>query len=298
MIVACALAAPSTYAGQRNFRNLSISGTPPTSVTAGQSYTFTPSVNAPRSRTLVYAIANQPAWASFSTATGQLSGTPGATSVGTYSNIVIAVSDGTNTATLNPFSVQVVAASTTLSAPAPAPILSGTPPTSVVAGSAYSFQPTASDPSGLTLSFSVQNLPAWAAFSIASGQIYGTPTSTQTGTYANIVISASDGTTASSMPAFSVTVTSPPAVTGTAVLSLTPPTQNTDGSALTNLAGMHIYYGNSASSMTQMIDVPGTAPTSYTLSNLASGSWYFAATAYTTDGLESSPSPTQSKTIS
>jgi hypothetical protein len=144
----------------------------------------------------------------------------------------------------------------------------------------------------------VQNLPGWAAFSIASGQVSGTPSSAQTGTYANIVISASDGTAATAMPAFSITVTNPPPVTGTAVLNLTPPTQNTDGSALTDLAGMRIYYGTSASSLTQVIDVPGTAPTTYTLSNLASGSWYFAATAYTTDGQESSPSATQSKTIS
>ncbi len=266
-------------------------------MTSGQSYSFTPTALDSRWRTLVYAIANQPAWASFSSSTGQLSGTPGTSSVGTYPNIVIAVSDGTRTASLPAFSIQVLAAASAATTPPPPPVISGTPPTSVMVGSGYAFQPTASDPAGKLLSFSVQNKPAWASFSIASGQLDGTPSSTQTGTYGNIVISASDGTAASALPAFSITVTSPPPTTGSAVLALTPPTQNSDGSALTDLAGMRVYYGTSASSLTQVLDLPGAVATSYTLSNLASGTWYFAATAYTSSGQEGSPSATASKSI-
>jgi hypothetical protein len=167
----------------------------------------------------------------------------------------------------------------------------------VVAGSGYAFQPTASDPSGQPLAFSVQNSPPWAGFSIATGQLYGTPSGAQTGTYANIVISASDGTAASALPAFSITVMSPPATTGTAVLTLSPPTQNTDGSPLTDLAGMRVYYGTSAGTLDQVLDLPGNAATTYTLSSLSSGVWYFAATAYNSGGLESSPSATASKSI-
>jgi hypothetical protein len=294
---AVALAAPSAHAYQR-WHTLTISGTPPTSVTAGQSYAFTPTANDWRTRTLVFAIANAPAWANFSSQTGQLTGTPGASSVGTYAGIVIAVSDGSRTATLPPFTVQVLAAATApVPAPAAPPVISGTPPTSVMAGSGYAFQPSASDPAGKPLSFSVQNKPAWANFSIASGRLDGTPSSAQTGTYASIVISASDGTAASALPAFSVTVMSPPVTTGSAVLGLTPPTQNSDGSALTDLAGMRVYYGTSASSLTQVLDMPGAAATTYTLSNLTSGTWYFAATAYTSGGQESSPSVTASKSI-
>ncbi len=297
--IAMTLAALSAHASQRNGYTLAISGTPPTSVSTGQSYAFTPTASDSRASTLVFAIANQPAWATFSTRTGTLAGTPGTNSAGTYANIVIAVSDGKRTATLPAFTVQVLAAaSAPASSPsAPPPVISGTPATSVVAGSGYAFQPTASDPAGMTLSFSVQNKPAWAGFSIASGQLYGTPSSVQTGTYANIVISASDGTAASALPAFSITVTSPPVATGTAVLDLTPPSQNTDGSALTDLAGMRVYYGTSPSSLTQLLDLPGTLATTYTLSNLASGTWYFAATAYTSNGQESSPSAMASKSI-
>ena len=289
-----ALAVPSAHAARYT---LTIAGTPPTSVTSGQSYSFTPTAIDTRTHTLVFAIANQPGWASFSSSTGQLSGTPGSASVGSYSNIVIAVSDGTKTASLPAFSVQVLAAASATSTTTTTIVLSGTPPTSVTAGSSYAFQPTASDSGGKLMSFSVQNKPAWANFSIASGQLDGTPSSVQTGTYANVVISASDGTAASALPAFSITVMSPPPTTGSAVLALTPPTQNSDGSALTDLAGMRVYYGTSASSLAQVLDLPGATATTYTLGNLASGTWYFAATAYTSGGQESSPSATASKSI-
>lgn len=85
--------------------------------------------------------------------------------------------------------------------------LSGTPATSVVAGNAYSFTPTVSNPGGGTLSFSIQSAPSWATFSTSTGTLSGTPGSANVGTYANIVISASDGSTpAVSLPAFSIAV--------------------------------------------------------------------------------------------
>jgi hypothetical protein len=264
---------------------VTISGTPPTSVTAGQAYSFTPAATDSYGRTLVFAITNKPAWATFSASSGQLSGTPSAASVSTYSNIVIAVSDGLKNATLPAFSIQVLASQTSASQ-LPPPTISGTPPSSDTAGSPYSFQPSASGPSGMTLSFSVQNKPAWANFSIASGLLSGTPTSTQTGTYGNIVISVSDGQASSALPAFGITVTAPINTTGSATVSLTPPAQNSDGSPLTNLGGMRVYYGTSPSSLTHQIQLAGTAPTTYTISNLATGTWYFGATAYTTTGAE------------
>ena len=279
------IASSDATAGGRAHDNVTISGSPATSVTAGQGYAFTPTAADSLGRTLVFAISNRPAWASFSTTSGQLSGTPTTGNAGTYSNIVIAVSDGWKNATLPAFSIQVLASQTTASQ-APPPTISGTPSTTDVAGNPYSFQPSASGPSGMTLSFSVQNKPAWANFSIASGLLSGTPTTAQTGTYGNIVISVSDGQASSALPAFGITVTAPVATTGSATVSLTPPTQNTDGSPLTNLAGMRVYYGTSPSSLNQKIQLAGTAPMSYTISNLASGTWYFGATAYTTSGAE------------
>src|ERR1700759_4178830 len=71
---ALTLAAAGTQARPRPWHTLTISGAPPTSVSAGQSYAFTPATNASRYRTVVFAIANKPAWATFSTRTGQLAG--------------------------------------------------------------------------------------------------------------------------------------------------------------------------------------------------------------------------------
>ena len=58
-------------------------------------------------------------------------------------------------------------------APPPPPTISGTPPTQVTAAQAYSFTPTAGGPSGMTLSFSAQNLPPWATFSTSTGALTG-----------------------------------------------------------------------------------------------------------------------------
>lgn len=268
---------------------VTITGSPTTQVGTGQAYLFTPSASDTSGRNLVFAITNMPPWASFSTSTGRLYGTPSAGSVGTYPNIVIQASDGWQSATLPAFTIQVLAP----------PTISGTPSTGDVAGNAYSFQPTASGPSGKTLAFSVQNKPSWANFSIATGLLSGTPSSTQTGTYSNIVVSVSDGLNSSSLAPFSIAVTSATstATTGSVTVNLTPPTSNTDGTTLTDLAGVTIYYGTSPSNLSQKVQVAGTTQTSHTITNLASGTWYFGGVAYTTTGLQSAMSSLVSTTI-
>lgn len=81
----------------------------------------------------------------------------------------------------------------------------------------------------------------------------------------------------------------PPVVTGngTATISWTLPTQNTDGTALTNLAGTEVYAGISGTSMTRVADVP-VPGTSYVVTNLVDGLWYFGVAVYRTDGVFSS----------
>ena len=85
--------------------------------------------------------------------------------------------------------------------------------------------------------------------------------------------------------------------TGSATISWTAPTANTDGSALTDLAGYHIHYGSSSGSMTQDVDVVSAGAQTYTISGLAAGTWYFAVSAYTSAGTESALSTVGSKTI-
>jgi hypothetical protein len=275
---------------------LKISGSPASTVTVGSSYSFTPTTTDSNSgRTLSFAVANKPAWASFSSSTGHLSGTPTAANVGKYADVVIAVYDGLTSAVLPNFGITVQASGSGTSSGSVK--ISGTPPASVTAGSSYHFQPSATDSAGRTVSFSVANKPSWATFSIASGLLSGTPTTSQTGTYANITISASDGQSSSALPAFSISVGTTQAATGSATLEWSDPTKNTNGSALTDLAGIHIYYGTSESAMNHEITVSSTSETSYTISGLAAGTWYFGATAYTTAGMQSALSEIGSKTI-
>lgn len=270
-------------------RTPTISGTPATSVNAGSAYSFTPTASDADNDTLGFTIQNRPSWASFNTSTGRLSGTPTSAHVGTYRNIVITVSDGKETASLPAFSIRVNEASDG------APTISGTPPTNVNAGSAYSFQPTASDPNGDTLTFSIQNRPSWATFNTSTGRLSGTPSASDAGSYQNIVISVTDGTSTVSLPAFAITVNQP--ATGSATLTWQAPTQNQDGSALTNLAGYRITYGRSETAMTEIVEIKDPGRTSYVIENLSSGTWYFAVKAYTTNGAESALSNIAMKTI-
>lgn len=89
-----------------------ISGTPAKSVMQGYSYAFTPKAYDANGDTLRFSIANKPSWASFSSSTGRLSGTPTASQVGTYWNIKISVSDGRLSASLPTFAIAVSQAST------------------------------------------------------------------------------------------------------------------------------------------------------------------------------------------
>jgi len=107
------------------------------------------------------------------------------------------VSDGTATASLPAFSINVTNGTNR------APVISGTPARSVSVGSAYSFRPTASDPDGNTLTYSIANRPSWATFNTSTGQLSGTPSASQVGTYNNITIRVSDGRATASLAAFS-----------------------------------------------------------------------------------------------
>jgi hypothetical protein len=286
----CAAAAQATTAAD----GLSISGSPPRSVTVGQTYSFTPTTANPKKRTLSFRIADKPRWATFSATTGRLSGTPTTADVGTTpANILILVSDGVDTAQLDPeFGITVSGTSA-----ADKPSISGTPPTSVTAGSTYRFQPTARDPDGKTLSFSVQHKPAWATFSIATGLLEGTPSSTQTGAYDDVIISASNGQYSSALPAFNVTVTGSGSSTASAVIEWVPPTENTNGSPLTDLAGVRIYYGTTATNLSHMVQISSKTQTSYTIGNLTAGTWYFGGASYTTTGAQSSMSRVVSMSV-
>jgi hypothetical protein len=296
----CASAMAATADTDDRHDEVKISGSPPASVTVGHEFAFRPTASDSEHHRLTFRIERKPSWASFDSRTGELAGKPAAASVGKYTDIVIEASDHWHHARLHEFTVTVVPDNSV--AKAAAPTISGTPATTDTAGTPYAFQPKASGPTGDTLSFSVQNKPSWASFSIATGALSGTPSSTQTGTYSNIVVSVSDGKASAALPAFSIVVKAPsgtPPVqgaTGSAVVNWTPPTSNTNGTPLTNLAGIRIYYGTNTGNLSQSIQLAATQTTA-TISNLAAGTWYFAGAVYTTSGAQSAMSNVVSASV-
>ena len=213
----------TVYAGTNGggvFKGLSvlniptISGIPSTTALVGTLYNFTPTSTDAASFSFSGTL---PPGLSFNTSTGAISGTP--TTTGSYSNIVITVTNAIGSASLTSFSI-------TVSAAIPSPTISGTPSTTATVGTVYSFTPTASN----ATSFSYTGaLPPGLSFNTSTGAISGTPTTT--GSYSNIVITVTNATGSASLSAFSITVS--PAVTNTVTsgtnVSVTPST----GSSMT-----------------------------------------------------------------
>ena len=84
-----------------------ISGTANTTISEDSLYQFIPSVNDIDGDSLSFSIINKPSWANFNTSTGELSGTPDNSHVGSYAAITISVNDGTVSASLAPFTLTV-----------------------------------------------------------------------------------------------------------------------------------------------------------------------------------------------
>ncbi|MGB7739577.1 MAG: putative Ig domain-containing protein [Steroidobacteraceae bacterium] len=186
--------------------------------------------------------------------------------------------------------------STPVNAPNQAPTISGQPLTSAKTNQPYAFQPTAVDPDGDTLTFNVNNKPVWASFDPKTGKLAGTPSSTSTGTFSGITIVASDGKSSSQLGPFDITVAST-AATGSATLSWQPPTENTDGSPLTDLAGYVIRYGTKSDALALEVRISNPGITTSMIEGLTPATWYFTVSAYTAKGVESMPSAVGSKTV-
>jgi VCBS repeat-containing protein len=181
-----------------------ITGTPATTIAEDAAYSFIPTaVDVDAGAVLTYAIVNKPTWATFSTTTGALTGTPVNANVGNTNGIVISVSDGIAPA------VNLAAFNLAVTNTNDAPTITGTPATTIAEDSAYSFIPTAADvDTGAVLTYSIVNKPAWATFSTSTGALTGTPINNNVGTTTGIVISVSDGIApAVNLAAFDLTVT-------------------------------------------------------------------------------------------
>lgn len=177
-----------------------------------------------------------------------------------------------------------------------APTIAGSPPPTIIEGEFYEFIPAAADADGDTLEFTIARKPSWANFDRATGRLSGTPGAENVGNFTNIAISVSDGEATAALGAFDITVDQ--IALGSATLSWNPPTQNVDGTALTDLSGYRIYYGRSAEQLTRTIVLDNPGLMRYVVENLAQADWYFTMSSVNADGIESRRSPIVSKSIS
>jgi hypothetical protein len=274
---------------------MTISGTPPARVTVGQQYSFQPVVdNANRSQ-VEFSYVNRPAWTPDYRKCGCLIGVPN--EPGVYANIQIQAWDGEHFAQTPPFTITVQGTKTSGATPRPLKI-SGSPPPTAVVGKFYRFAPTVVAPAGAALTYAIANRPNWTQFSAATGSLSGVPAASSVRTDAGIMISVSDGAMSATLPQFNIAVAPAAApAAGSATLRWSKPTQNTDGSPLTNLAGYVIRYGTSAAALKSQISIGSPDSTDVEISNLAAGNWYFEVAAINTANVESQFSAPASKAI-
>jgi hypothetical protein len=256
-----------------------IGGIPPVQVTLGNLYSFTPTANDPDGDVLSFEIDGLPVWANFDPGDGRLWGIPGSSDGGVYPEIKISASDGVDQATLSSFVITVNSFSNQ------APAISGNPPGQVAIGGLYSFVPTADDPDGDILVFTITGEPAWANFDSATGRLWGEPGVADAGTHSGIQINVTDGNDSAALPAFAITIVAQ--ALGTVTISWTAPTENDDDTPLTDLAGFKVYIGTSAGHLPRVERISTPGASTYLIENLTPGTWFYAMTAFNTSETES-----------
>ena len=110
----------------------------------------------------------------------------------------------------------------------------------------------------------------------------------------------STSTSGSSTSGSTTSGSTPPStpVAGTSVtLGWVAPTENNNGSPITDLAGYKIHYGVTSQDYTKVVAVSNPSLSRYVLDSLESGTYFFAITAYNSKGIESTLSGEISATL-
>lgn len=85
-----------------------ITGSPGSSVLMDEPYSFTPSASDVDNDQLTFAVSGEPDWLTINSGNGAVTGTPTLADVGPHSGIVVSVSDGSLSASLPQFTIDVV----------------------------------------------------------------------------------------------------------------------------------------------------------------------------------------------
>jgi len=156
-----------------------------TAATAGVEYRYAVVAADPNGDTLTYALAQAPAGMTVQPSTGQLAWTPVAGQIGSH-DVTVRVSDAGGLAATQSFSIVVAA-------PNVAPLITSTPVTVAVVGTAYAYDVNAGDGNGDPLTYSLTQAPAGMSIHAASGLIGWTPGGAQAGSHAVTVRVADPG---------------------------------------------------------------------------------------------------------
>lgn len=119
--------------------------------------------------------------------------------------------------------------------------------------------------------------PSWSGAKPSSGTL-ALPAITMSGTY-SLTLSCTTPGNAST------------------VINWTLPTANTDGTALTDLAGSRVVYGRTATQLDQVRQVSPALASSQSVGDLAAGAWFFAVVVTNAAGVDSALSNIATKTI-
>jgi Fibronectin type III domain len=124
------------------------------------------------------------------------------------------------------------------------------------------------------------------------------PFAPATGAAADTNTNTSGSSTKADAPASGTTPPPSTAATSSVTLAWQPPTTNSNGSPITDLAGYKIHYGTESEKYTQEVSVANAGLTRYVVDNLAKGTYYFAISAYNSQGVESALSAEVKETLS
>ena len=182
-------------------------------------------------------------------------------------------------------------------------MISGSPEGKVLVGDLYRFSPQLAKAPAADPVFTISNKPSWAYFDAKTGLLSGTPAAREVGVFKGIQISVLAGPAHAALPPFSITVAPNPNTphhpvvpihhggANAVTVSWLAPADNTNGTALTNLRGYKLYYGEAPRDYSSTIKVSNPGLTTYLIENLSPGRYYFAVTAYNSLGEESDFSP-------
>jgi len=161
-----------------------------TTTTAGQELLLSPTLSDPEGDDLTLSLTNAPDWLSLDKNLLQLTGSPLAEHVGNYSDIQLTLSDGSNSVE-HLFNVEVIAATSSVNK-APTISLNAT---RASVDSYFELTPTISDPEGDNLTLTLSNQPDWLSLDESNTKLIGTPVTADIGSYSDISLTVSDGTT-------------------------------------------------------------------------------------------------------